>query len=88
MISRAVVRGALFRWLNIQNSFPRKCSALHLKILVFLARLLPVLSFDFVSYGAGLTRVSLKIFTLSIRLGMTPPIFAIHSLGGNVPSWE
>lgn len=37
-----------------------------------MTRLLPVLSFDLISYGAGLTDLSLPIFATSTLLGMIP----------------
>ena len=88
LIGRAVGRRALSRWLNIQVTFCQKCSDHHLMILVFLARLLPVFSFDLVSYGAGLTRMSLKVFALSTLFGMIPPTFALTYLGGSVSTLE
>ncbi|HYG56731.1 MAG TPA: TVP38/TMEM64 family protein [Symbiobacteriaceae bacterium] len=39
---------------------------------VLLARLIPVVSFDFVSYGAGLTNMSLWKFLIYTGLGMLP----------------
>ena len=88
LIGRAVGREALSRWLNIQVTFCQKCSDHHLMILVFLARLVPIFSFDIVSYGAGLTRMSLKIFAISTLLGMIPPTFALTYLGGSVSTFE
>ncbi|UCB49003.1 MAG: VTT domain-containing protein [Deltaproteobacteria bacterium] len=37
---------------------------------MFFSRLLPVVSFDIISYGAGLTKMSLRNFTLATFLGM------------------
>lgn len=88
MIARAVGRKALSRWLKIEVTFCQKCSDHHLMILVFLARLLPIFSFDLVSYGAGLTRMSFKVFAVSTLLGMIPPTFVLTYLGGTVPTLE
>ena len=88
LIGRMVGRDALSRWLNLQVTFCQKCSDHHLMILVFLARLLPIFSFDLVSYGAGLTRMSLKVFAVSTLFGMIPPTFALTYLGGSVPTLE
>jgi SNARE associated Golgi protein len=66
--------------------FCEKCSDQHLGVLVFLARLLPVFSFDVISYGAGLTTLSLRTFALTTLLGMIPPSFALTYLGSRVVS--
>ena len=45
------------------------------------ARLLPIFSFDIVSYGAGLTKMCLRAFALATFVGMVPPTFALTYLG-------
>lgn len=49
--------------------------------LIFLSRLLPVVPFDVISYGAGMTRLSLPVYASATLLGMMPPTFAIAFLG-------
>jgi uncharacterized membrane protein YdjX (TVP38/TMEM64 family) len=39
-----------------------------------------------VSYGAGLTNISLMTFTLNTLFGMAPPTFALTHLGSSVVS--
>ena len=56
----------------------------HLLGLVIMARLMPIFSFDIVSYGTGLTQMSLKAFALATFLGMLPPTFALTYLGSAV----
>jgi uncharacterized membrane protein YdjX (TVP38/TMEM64 family) len=58
-----------------------ECSEGLLAKIVFFARLLPLISFDVVSYGAGLTRMSLRSFTLATLLGSLPMTFIYHSFG-------
>lgn len=41
-------------------------------VVIFLTRLIPILSFDIVSYAAGLTRVRWKDFVLATGVGMLP----------------
>jgi len=88
MIGRVVGPEALSWWLNVQVTFCQKCSDHHLLILVFLARFVPIFSFHLVSYGAGLTRMSLKVFAIATLLGMIPPTFALTYLGGSVSAFE
>jgi len=57
------------------------CSEGLLAKIVFFARLLPLISFDVVSYGAGMTRMSLRSFTLATLLGSLPMTFIYHSFG-------
>lgn len=40
--------------------------------VIFLARLIPILSFDVVSYAAGLTRIKWRDFLMATGLGMLP----------------
>jgi uncharacterized membrane protein YdjX (TVP38/TMEM64 family) len=49
--------------------------------VVFLARLVPAVSFDVVSYGAGLTKMSLGRFAVASFLGMLPLTFVYTSFG-------
>jgi uncharacterized membrane protein YdjX (TVP38/TMEM64 family) len=48
---------------------------------VFLARLVPLMSFDLVSYAAGLTPMRLGRFCLATGLGMAPAIFLTAAAG-------
>ena len=49
--------------------------------LVFATRLMPVVSFDLVSYGAGMARLSAPIYAISTLLGMTPSTLLLTYLG-------
>ena len=52
---------------------------------VFVARLIPVVSFDLVSYGAGLTAIRLGPFLLATAAGAAPASFLYAWLGLRVP---
>ena len=84
LIGRALGRDVLSRWLKSDITFCQHCSDHHLIGLMIVARLLPVFSFDIVSYGAGLTKMSLKAFALATFVGMAPPTFALTYLGSAV----
>jgi len=58
-----------------------ECSEGLLAKIIFFSRLLPLISFDVVSYGAGLTRMSLRSFALATLLGSLPMTFIYHSFG-------
>lgn len=49
---------------------------------ILIARLLPFVSFDFVSYGAGLTAVSLFSFLWATGLGQLPATIVYSYVGG------
>ncbi len=84
LIGRALGRDVLNRWLKRDISFCEQCSDHHLLGFMIVARLVPIFSFDIVSYGAGLTNMSLKAFALATLLGMIPPTFALTYLGSAV----
>lgn len=86
MIGRALGRELLTRWLHFKITFCEGCSDRHLAIFVFLSRLLPIFSFDLISYGAGLTNMSLRTFALATFLGMIPPTLALTHAGSYVTS--
>lgn len=86
LIGRALGREVLTRILRTNVTFCERCSDRHLAIFVFLARLLPIFSFDLVSYGAGLTNMSLRTFALVTFVGMIPPTFALTYAGNQVAS--
>ena len=86
LIGRALGQDLLTKLLRTNVAFCEQCSDAHLMILLVLARLLPVFSFDIISYGAGLTNMSLKAFAIATLVGMIPPTFALTYLGSSVVS--
>lgn len=63
------------RGINSQNK---------LTALVFLSRLVPFMSFDLVSYAAGLTPLKLWRFALATLLGLIPVSFALAHFGSEI----
>ncbi len=86
LIGRALGREVLTRLLRTNVAFCERCSDRHLAIFVFLARLIPLFSFDIISYGAGLTNMSVKVFALVTFFGMIPPTMALTYAGSQVVS--
>lgn len=60
------------------------CSERTLSVIVLVARLIPVVSFDVVSYGAGLSRMGFWRFTFWSFLGMIPWTWFYTSVGSAV----
>lgn len=49
--------------------------------LIFLTRLIPLFNFDWVSYAAGLTRISFRSYFVASVLGMLLPVIGIVYVG-------
>ncbi len=83
LIGRAVGREVITRVFKVNVVFCEKCADHSLIGMVITARLLPIFSFDLVSYGAGLTNMSLKAFAFATLVGMIPPTYALVYLGSS-----
>lgn len=81
LLGRWLGRHFIARFLEGHINFCRQCSDKLLTKVVFLARLVPAVSFDIVSYGAGLTKMALLRFAIASFLGMLPLTFAYTSFG-------
>lgn len=66
-------------WLGSQNS---------LMGLVFVSRLLPFISFDLVSYAAGLTVLSFWRFAIATALGIIPASFLLAHFGDEMATGD
>jgi len=62
-------------WAGSQNT---------LMTLVFVSRLMPFLSFDLISYGAGLTTITFWRFALATFFGLLPASFLLAHFGGKM----
>ncbi|MEN8264852.1 MAG: TVP38/TMEM64 family protein [Nitrospirota bacterium] len=87
MIARFLGRDLVEKYIGGHVNFCVSCSDRILTRIVFLSRLLPVVSFDVISYGAGLTNMSLKKFSAATFLGMIPLTF-LYNYSGSVFVFE
>ncbi|MEO1621280.1 MAG: VTT domain-containing protein [Cyanobacteria bacterium J06632_3] len=55
-----------------------------LGLLIFTTRLLPVVSFDLVSYGAGMARLPLPMYAGATLFGMVPSTFLLTYMGDRI----
>jgi uncharacterized membrane protein YdjX (TVP38/TMEM64 family) len=62
----------------------RPRSQFALMLIVFASRLIPFISFDLVSYGAGITCLTFGRFVLATALGIIPICFALAALGAGM----
>lgn len=81
LLARQMGREAITRLLHRDITFSNSIARRQLAYIVLLARLEPVFSFAFVSYGAGLTRMTLGSFALSTLIGMTPGTIILNYYG-------
>ena len=73
---------SLARWIT------RPRSELRLALLVLGSRLIPFISFDAVSYVAGLTTMRLRNFAVATTLGVLPASFAFAALGAGMATMD
>lgn len=64
--------------------FSEQVSEAHLGWLIFGTRLIPIFSFDLVSYAAGMAKLSLPMYASATLLGMTPSTLMLTFVGAHV----
>lgn len=87
-IARLVGYEVLRRWLGERLSLGWLGSQNALMGLVFASRLLPFVSFDVVSYAAGLTVLSVWRFALATLAGIVPASFLLAHFGAEMVAGE
>jgi uncharacterized membrane protein YdjX (TVP38/TMEM64 family) len=81
ILAHALGREAITRLLHREIAFSGHFPQRQLAYIVLFARLDPVFSFALVSYGAGLTGMSLRAFALATLIGMTPGTILLNYYG-------
>ncbi len=84
LIARHVGMRAIRILTGRQASFCADCSERALEIIVFGARLIPVVSFDMISYGAGLSPLGFWRFFRASLVGMVPWTLFYTTVGAAV----
>ncbi|MGB5082353.1 MAG: VTT domain-containing protein [Burkholderiales bacterium] len=87
-LARILGGAALSRWFGNRMSVGLSGSQNVLMGIVFVSRLLPFISFDLISYAAGLTALSLWRFALATLAGIVPASFVLTHLGFEMASGE
>lgn len=62
--------------------FSKQRGETYLSWLIFITRLLPIFSFDLISYAAGIAGLSLPKYAIATFLGMIPSTFLLTYMGG------
>ena len=78
----------LQRWFGDRLSVGLLGSQNALMGIVLVSRLLPFISFDIVSYAAGLTTLSFWRFAIATLIGITPTSFLLAHFGGEMVTGE
>lgn len=87
-LARYLGREALVGWLGGKVDTGWLGSQNALTFTVFASRLMPFISFDIVSYAAGLSRLHLWRFTLATLAGIIPASFALAHFGTEAVSGD
>ena len=87
-IARLVGYGVLRKWFGERLDLGLLGSQNALMGIVFVSRLLPFISFDLVSYAAGLTALTVWRFAAATLAGIVPASFLLAHFGGEMASGE
>lgn len=87
-IARLIGREILHRWFGDKLKVGLLGSQKSLMGLIFVFRLLPFISFDIVSYAAGLTDITWWRFLLATTAGIIPASFLLAHLGSEMGSGD
>lgn len=87
-LARFVGYDVLHRWFGDRLSKGWFGSQNTLMGMVFISRLLPFISFDIISYAAGLTILSFWRFAIATAVGIIPASFLLAHFGGEMVTGE
>jgi uncharacterized membrane protein YdjX (TVP38/TMEM64 family) len=87
-LARVLGYEALHRRFGDRLDFGLMGSQMALMVTVFVTRLLPFLSFDLVSYAAGLTPITVWRFALATLAGIVPASFVLAHFGNEMATGE
>ena len=80
-IGRTLGRATVKLLMGKTLTFCDRCTDSYIGRIILITRLLPLFSFDIISYGAGLTTISYRAFFLVTLIGMAPMTFLFTTLG-------
>ncbi len=65
-------------------NFEKNKQNIYISGLIFLSRLVPIVPFDLMSYGAGVIKIPFPMYAIATVLGMIPSTFLITYIGGSM----
>ncbi|PZD74722.1 TVP38/TMEM64 family inner membrane protein YdjZ [Acaryochloris thomasi RCC1774] len=83
-LGHSLGRTAIKKLTGKSISFSTERGELYIGGLIFLTRLLPIFSFDLISYGAGVSGLSLPIYASATLFGMIPSTFLLTYMGATL----
>ena len=84
-LARFLGYGVIQRWKRVRpvlDWLDKDRSQGALMLVIFISRLMPFISFDAVSYGAGLTPLAFWRFVIATLAGIIPTAYLITTFGG------
>ncbi len=84
MLSRLLGYSVLRHWFGVQLERGWIGSQNTIMLIVFASRLMPFLSFDLISYAAGLTSLKMWRFFIATLLGILPASFILAHFGSEL----
>ena len=87
-IARLVGHDTVHRWFGDRLSVGMFGSQNALMLIVFVSRILPFMSFDMVSYAAGLTLISTWRFAVATLAGVAPISFLLAHFGSEMATGQ
>jgi len=87
-IARWLGAATLRRWFGDRLSVGLMGSQNTLMMIVLVSRLLPFVSFDIISYAAGLTVIKFWRFAVATLIGIVPASFLLAHFGGEMATGE
>lgn len=87
-LARVLGRKTIQRWLGRPLARGYLGSQNALMAFVFLSRLLPFISFDLISYAAGITNLKFWRFAVATLVGIIPASFLLAHLGNTITNSE
>lgn len=83
-IGRTLGRSAIQALTGRSIYFAQQRGEVYVGWLIFFSRLFPVLPFDLISYGAGITKLPVRIYATATLLGMIPSTFLLSYAGAAI----
>ncbi|NJR60987.1 MAG: TVP38/TMEM64 family protein [Cyanobacteria bacterium CRU_2_1] len=80
-LGRSLGRSAIKALTGKTIYFSKDRGEIYLGWIIFISRLLPVFSFDLISYASGISGLSLRIYVAATFFGMLLPTFALTYAG-------
>lgn len=87
-LARFLGRGVVLKWFGDKADMGLLGSQNALTATVLLSRLMPFISFDLISYAAGLSALHFWRFALATLAGIIPASFLLAHFGGEVASGD